>query len=109
MLGGGDALDLGFFFCAQPHRVHLLPVRSSPGDVGRVGIGLGMLGLAAELLSQALVEWEYTEAYLEAVDPRPGYNKTRAARYRSDVESADGPIQSDLIDLELPSTSRSIS
>jgi len=49
----------------------------------------------------ALVEWKYTEAYLEAVDPRPGYNKTRAARYRADVESADGPIRPDLIDLQL--------
>ena len=49
----------------------------------------------------ALVEWKYTEAYLEAVEPRTGYNQTRAARYRSDVEAAGGPIRSDLIDLEL--------
>ena len=49
----------------------------------------------------ALVEWKYTEAYLEAVEPPPGYNKTRDARYRSDLEAPDGPIRPNLIDLEL--------
>jgi hypothetical protein len=48
-----------------------------------------------------LVEWKYTEAYLEAVEPPPGYNRTRAARYRCGLEATDGPIRSDVIDMEL--------
>jgi len=49
----------------------------------------------------ALVEWKYTEAYLEAVEPPPGYNATRAARYGCDLDAADGPVRSGLIDVEL--------
>ncbi|MEX1907155.1 hypothetical protein L6241_02445 [Janibacter sp. Y6] len=48
----------------------------------------------------ALVEWKYTEAYLEAVEPPPGYNKTREARYGVDLEAVDGPVRMDLVDLD---------
>jgi len=54
----------------------------------------------------ALVEWKYTESYLEERNPTPAYDLTRK-RYGGDFNDAVGPIRSDLIDFEPCSTSRS--
>jgi hypothetical protein len=49
----------------------------------------------------ALVEWKYTESYLETRKRNPAYDKTRASRYGSDFLAAEGPVRSDRFDLEL--------
>jgi hypothetical protein len=47
-----------------------------------------------------LVEWKYTEEYSTARKPNPGYNTTRIGRYGADYANSDGPIRSELIDIE---------
>src|SRR3954451_3829240 len=48
----------------------------------------------------ALVEWKYTEKYDSVRKPNPGYDKTRIRRYGADYHDTDGPLRSELIDLE---------
>ncbi len=48
----------------------------------------------------ALVEWKYTEQYRATREPNPGYDKTRASRYRPDLVDPDGPLMHDVIDFE---------
>lgn len=49
----------------------------------------------------ALVEWKYTESYLDRKVPPPGKNATRDRRYRAAFYSPDGPLSSNLVDLEV--------
>lgn len=48
----------------------------------------------------ALVEWKYTESYTRVREPMPAYDRTRARRYSDDFHSPDGPLRSELLDLE---------
>lgn len=48
----------------------------------------------------ALVEWKYTEQYTSTRSPTPGYDKTRIRRYGASFHDPDGPLCSDLIDIE---------
>ena len=45
----------------------------------------------------ALVEWKYTESYLQVRDPDPHRDRTRTTRYRADYEDPDGPLHADLL------------
>ena len=44
----------------------------------------------------ALVEWKYTESYLEVRKPDPAGDRTRADRYKADYEDPDGPLRAKL-------------
>jgi len=48
----------------------------------------------------ALVEWKYTESYLDVRKPNPAYDVTRAGRYTADFEDPHGPIRSEVLDFE---------
>lgn len=48
----------------------------------------------------ALVEWKYTEEYSTVRKPNPGYDKTRIGRYGAAYHDPEGPIRSELIDIE---------
>ena len=45
----------------------------------------------------ALVEWKYTESYLEVREPDPNRDRTRATRYRADYEDPAGPLRAELL------------
>ncbi|RYC05653.1 PGN_0703 family putative restriction endonuclease [Nocardioides zhouii] len=44
----------------------------------------------------ALVEWKYTESYLDG-HPRTGSDETRRQRYEADFLHAEGPVRSDVV------------
>lgn len=44
----------------------------------------------------ALVEWKYTESYLDG-RPRTGSDETRRQRYEADFLHAEGPVRSDVV------------
>lgn len=47
-----------------------------------------------------LVEWKYTEQYMATREPNPGYDKTRVKRYGDTYHAPDGPLRSDLMDVD---------
>lgn len=47
----------------------------------------------------ALVEWKYTESYLDD-HPRSGSDETRRKRYEADFLDPDGPVRSDVLSFE---------
>lgn len=49
----------------------------------------------------ALVEWKYTESYLQPREPRPAYDKVREQRYGDAWRAPDGPVRADVLDFEL--------
>lgn len=48
----------------------------------------------------ALVEWKYTEQYTTTRKPTPGNDTTRIRRYGESYDAPDGPLRSELLDIE---------
>lgn len=55
----------------------------------------------ASAIELALIEWKYTESYLEPRVPVPAKDQVRAGRYRVDIEDPRGPIRAGVLPIEL--------
>lgn len=48
-----------------------------------------------------MVEWKFTEFYLTALDRNPDSDAIRIGRYAADLAAVDGPVQADVLPIEL--------
>ena len=49
----------------------------------------------------ALIEWKFTESYLEAKERKTSSDAVRIGRYRKDLYASDGPIDPDVLAIDL--------
>lgn len=49
----------------------------------------------------ALVEWKFTESYLEAQERNPSSDSVRVGRYAADLDASDSPLAPDVLPIEV--------
>ena len=67
----------------------------------RVSTPRSSIRTTAGITELALVEWKFTESYLEARDRKAASDAVRIGRYGADLGAIDSPIVPDVLPIEL--------